>query len=98
MRLSYRYVVLNSNQNKLSLWLTSVSQFAVPMQNYHSEYVASGNMRHRISYQHYLNENNLSNEPLMQTLLYSDKDFTDGLNRDILLLTLCFIHKAGRLD
>ena len=40
----------------------------------------------------------LSNEFLMQILLYGDKDFTDDLNRDILLLTICFIHKTGRFD
>ena len=45
-----------------------------------------------------LGHTNLSNEFLMQILLYGDKDFTDGLNRDILLLTLCFIHKTGRFD
>ena len=32
----------------------------------------------------------------MQILLYGDKDFTDGLNREILLLTLCFTNKTGR--
>ena len=45
-----------------------------------------------------LGHNNLSNEFLMQILLYGDKDFTDGLNRDILLSTLCFNHKTGRFD
>ena len=45
-----------------------------------------------------LGHTNLSNEFLMQILLYGDKDFTDGLNRDMLLLTLCFIHKTGRFD
>ena len=34
----------------------------------------------------------------MQILLYGDKDLTDGLNTDMLLLTLCFIHKTGRFD
>ena len=42
-----------------------------------------------------LGHTNLSNEFLMQILLYGDKDFTDG---DILLLTLCFIHKTGLFD
>ena len=37
-----------------------------------------------------LGHTNLSNEFLMQILLYGDKDFTDCLNRDVLLLTLCF--------
>ena len=32
----------------------------------------------------------------MQILLYHEKDFTDGLNRNILLLTVCVIHKTGR--
>ena len=45
-----------------------------------------------------LGHNTLSNEFLMQILLYDDKDFTDDLNRDILLLTLCFINKFGRLN
>ena len=45
-----------------------------------------------------LGHTNLSNEFLMRILLYGDKDFTDGLNRDIRLLTLCFIHKTGRFD
>ena len=35
----------------------------------------------------------------MQILLHGDKDFTDDLNRGMLLfITLCFIHKIGRLD
>ena len=45
-----------------------------------------------------LGHTNLSNEFLMQILLYGDKDFTDGLIKDILLLTLYFIHKTGRFD
>ena len=40
----------------------------------------------------------LSNESLMQILLYDDKDFPDGLNKDILLLTIRFIHETGRFD
>ena len=32
----------------------------------------------------------------MQILLYGDRDFTDSLNRDMLLLTLCFIYKTDR--
>ena len=35
---------------------------------------------------------------LMQILLYSDKSFPDEINRDVLLLTLKFIHKSGRFD
>ena len=34
----------------------------------------------------------------MQILFYGDEAFTDDLNRDMLLLTLCFIHKTGRFD
>ena len=45
-----------------------------------------------------LGHTNLSNEFLMQILLYGDEDFTGDLNRDILLLTLCFIHKTGRFN
>ena len=41
---------------------------------------------------------NLSNEFLMQILLYGDKDFPNNLNKDILLLTLRFIHETGRFN
>ena len=41
---------------------------------------------------------NLSNEFLMQTLLYGDEHFTDDFNRDILLLILCFINQNGRFN
>ena len=34
----------------------------------------------------------------MQISLYGDKDFPDILNKDILLLTLHFIHETGRFD
>ena len=40
----------------------------------------------------------LSNEFLMQIVLYGDKDFPDSLNKDILLLTLCFIHETSCFD
>ena len=40
----------------------------------------------------------LSNEFLMQILLYGDKDFPNNLNKDILLLTLRFIHETGRFN
>ena len=40
----------------------------------------------------------LSNDALFQTLLYGDKDFPDDLNKNILLLTLRFIHRTGRFD
>ena len=39
-----------------------------------------------------------SNKVLMQILLYGDKDLPNDLNKGILLLTLSFIHKTGRLD
>ena len=42
--------------------------------------------------------NNLSNEVLMQLLLYGDEDLPNDLNRNILDLTLQFIHKTGRFD
>ena len=42
--------------------------------------------------------NNLSNEVLMQYLLYGDKDLSIDLNRKILELTLAFIHNTGRFD
>ena len=45
-----------------------------------------------------LGHTNLSNEFLMQILLYIDKDFPDSLNKDILLLTLRFIHETGHFD
>ena len=34
----------------------------------------------------------------MQILLDGDKNFPDEVNKDILLLTLKFIHKPGRFD
>ena len=40
----------------------------------------------------------LSNKFLMQILLYGDKDFPDSLNKDIILLTLRFIHETGHFD
>ena len=45
-----------------------------------------------------LGHTNPSNEFLMQILLYGDKDFPVNLNKDILLLTLRFIHETGRFD
>ena len=39
---------------------------------------------------------NLANEDLLQLLLYGHKDFPNLLNRDILKLTLHFIHETGR--
>ena len=45
-----------------------------------------------------LGHTNPSNAFLMQILLYGDKDFPVNLNKDILLLTLRFIHETGRFD
>ena len=39
-----------------------------------------------------------SNEVLTQLLMYGNKDFPDEINRNILELTLQFIHETGRFD
>ena len=39
---------------------------------------------------------NLPNESLTQLLLYGDKDLTNNLNRNIIELTLRYIHKTDR--
>ena len=41
---------------------------------------------------------NIPNEPLMQLLLYGDKDFPNDLNKNILELALEFIHETGQFD
>ena len=41
---------------------------------------------------------NPSNEVLLQLLIYVHKDFPDEINRNILELTLRFIHETGRFD
>ena len=41
---------------------------------------------------------NIPNEPLTYLLLYGDKDFPNDLNKNILELTLEFIHETGRFD
>ena len=41
---------------------------------------------------------NLSNEVLTQLLLYGDKDLPNSLNRNILDLTLQYIHTTGRFN
>ena len=41
---------------------------------------------------------NLQNNVLMQILFYGDEKFPDELDKNVLLLTLQFIHKAGRLN
>ena len=40
--------------------------------------------------------NSFSNGTLIQFLLYGDKDLSDDINKDILQLTLNFIHRTGR--
>ena len=40
----------------------------------------------------------LQHSLIVQILLYGDKNFPDEVNKDILLLTLKFIHKSGRFD
>ena len=45
-----------------------------------------------------LGHTDLSNEFLMQILLYGDKDFPNSLNKDLRLSTLRFIHETGRFD
>ena len=42
--------------------------------------------------------NSLSNVVLIKLLLYGDKDLSDNMNKNILELTLNFIHKTGRFD
>ena len=41
---------------------------------------------------------NLQNNVLIQILLYGDQNFPNELNKNILLLTVQFIHKSGRFD
>ena len=41
---------------------------------------------------------NPSNDVLTQLLMYGNKDFPDEINRNILELTLQFIHETGRFD
>ena len=40
----------------------------------------------------------MPNEALMHLLLYGDKDLSSDLNKNILELTLEFIHETGRSD
>ena len=40
----------------------------------------------------------LSNDALTQLLLYGDQDLSNDLNKNILELTIRFIHKTGRFD
>ena len=42
--------------------------------------------------------NSLPNDVLVQILLYGDKDLSNEINKNILELTLDFIHKTGRFD
>ena len=41
---------------------------------------------------------NISDEMLVQLLLYGDKNFPNEVNRKILELTLQYIHETGRLE
>ena len=41
---------------------------------------------------------NLSNDARTQLLLYGDQDLSNDLNKNILELTLTFIHETGRFD
>ena len=40
----------------------------------------------------------LSNDALIQLLLYGNQDLSNDLNKNILELTLRFIHETGRFD
>ena len=40
----------------------------------------------------------LSNDILLQVTLYGDEDIPDDLNKNILLLSMCFINRTGWLD
>ena len=42
--------------------------------------------------------NSFSNSALIQLLLYGDKDLSDDIDKDILQLTLNFIHRNGRFS
>ena len=42
--------------------------------------------------------NTLSNNVLVQLLLYGDKDLSSDVNKHVLQLTLNFIHQTGRFD
>ena len=42
--------------------------------------------------------NTLSNNVLVQLLLYGDKDLSSDVNKHVLELTLNFIHQTGRFD
>ena len=46
----------------------------------------------------FVQTNNLSNVVLIKLLSYGDKDLSDNMNKNILKLTLNFIHKTGRFD
>ena len=46
----------------------------------------------------FLQITNLSNDVLVQLLLYGDQDLSYDLNRKILELTLSYIYETGRFD
>ena len=48
--------------------------------------------------QHFLEVNTLSNNAFIQVLLYGDEKLPIDINRNILKLTLSFIHQTGRFN
>ena len=48
--------------------------------------------------QSFVQINTLSNNVLVQLLLYGDKDLSSDVNKRVLELTLNFIHQTGRFD
>ena len=48
--------------------------------------------------QPFVNINSLPNQVLVQHLLYGNKDFPDDVNKNVLKMTLKFIHEFGRFD
>ena len=48
--------------------------------------------------QHFLEVNTLSNNAFIQVLLYGDQKLPIDINRNILKLTLSFIHQTGRFN
>ena len=46
----------------------------------------------------YVRMNSLPNNVLVQILLYGDKDFSIDVDKNVLKLTLNFIHKTGRFN
>ena len=46
----------------------------------------------------FVQSTNRSNDALIQLLLYGDQHLSNDLNRNIIELTLRFIHETGRFD